>query len=159
MVWFVRLTKNCGKHPKGSMHCATFHDTVRNDCILSRTHAERQVVHEAISTAFIATLETGQNETVCTNSSNSVVEKAFECVFIGSKHWHGNIFCEILFSKYSYHRCQWQEVLGRSHEQPDMSGSVDKFTEIDAHKLPGYVSSSVELRAFRLTSEEQKCFD
>ncbi|XP_060581308.1 uncharacterized protein LOC132737942 [Ruditapes philippinarum] len=149
--------KNSGvKHSKGSMHCKTFFSPTRNDSLMSRAHSKCQAVHETYTTSFIKKLEPYQNESVYKNSFNTSTDPGSELVLIGSEHWLGQIITERQLSNNTDHRCQWLR-LGRSHEQLDMSRTVDFVRKNASYKLSGNVSSYVQSQTFSIKAEGQKC--
>jgi hypothetical protein len=101
-------------------------------------------------------LEPYQNESVYKNSFNTSTDPGSELVLIGSEHWLGQIITERQLSNNTDHRCQWLR-LGRSHEQLDMSRTVDFVRKNASYKLSGNVSSYVQSQTFSIKAEGQKC--
>lgn len=138
-----------------SQHCKTFHESARNDCLMSRTHTECKVVYEANTASSSKKLESSSNEYVSRNNGDSSVNFGSELVVSGSEHSTGQIFSKGPIFGNTNHRCQWMG-LGRSFRQPYMSGSVEQYAETDAHKLFGNDGCTAELTAVPITLEEQE---
>lgn len=147
------------QNSKGQVHCKTFLDCTRNDSVMSRVDTKCTAVHETYSTSFIKTLESCQYESCCKNSVNTTADPGSDLVLIGSEHWQGQIITERALSNNIDHRCQWQSRLGRSHEQPDMSRSVDTVGTNVTYQLSGNVSSVSQSKTLPFIFEGEKCFD
>ena len=99
-----------------------------------------------------------KKEILSKDSIDSKVEFRSKLVLSWSDHWPGPIFSERNISNYTHHRCQWQAWLGRSHEQSDLSRSVEQSSVAFTRKLFRNDGSSIQLTTFPEFSRNKNIF-
>lgn len=153
----VKLKTGGCYYSERSKYGKTLHDSSRHDSFLSRINPECKVVHETYSAPFTSKLEPIQNGTYQGCVSYSSVNSISELVVTGSEHSKGQIPSERTISDSSHHRCKWQMGLGWSHEQSNLSRSVEQNTKINAHQLSGITSSDQHYTAIPVSLERLQC--